>query len=812
MSSRISCKMYLMCSKRLCSSLFKILISLNICLSVYADRGDQYLVQLGSFKKIENANRLAHQINTSSDQSANIRSEDQFHRVTLGPYETQKLAEKIKNGLKIPSGASAKIIHVAKKNDKDTPSKQYVSALPAVPLLPPTDVKTKAPTPIPAKSKPKRLWNLQQADIRSVIHEVAKETNKNFVIDPRVQGKISIISGHAINADELYQVFLSMLQVSGFAAIPTGNIIKILPNIDARTQGGDWDAMTGQGHGDEMIVEVVHVKYVPAEQLVPVLRPLMPQWSNVSAYGPSNALILSGRANNIKRLSYIIKQVDDSSSNGIDIVPLKFALAMDVVSTIKSLLDNQKTRNYQQRPTMIAADDKSNKVIISGPKTERLRIRILISELDQSTNNNTDNTDVIYLKYARAQDLIPILAGVAKANFSGTVGTTIGTLNKPPMDIANPNTILDIGKLGGNDLNATPPAPTQNVDMSGVAPNTQASSNSSEGDKKPKVEIIAEPNTNALIISAPLSVMRTLKNIVSKLDSRPAQVLIEALIVEINEDDFEQLGIEYGSVTEDGGNSLFRQGFAIINSDTKLKDFQAQIYALVDNQRANILSTPSLVVLDNHQANILVGKEVSIQDSSYPGNSNGAGPTNPFNTFVRQKVALHLNVKPQISHNKSIQLQIDQGNDTLADPLNATSGRPVLNISNILTSVMVNNGDILVLGGLVQNGLQTTQSKIPILGDIPGFASLFQNNRRTRTKKVLMVFLRPKIIDTERSALEITGTKYFPARDEQLKWVRKEKYNTSNDTILLRDMQKIKIPEPFKEPAYKKPVNKWLWK
>jgi general secretion pathway protein D len=779
-----------------------LLTVLLVCLYAHAANPGNYFVQLGSFKVEDHATALKNSIKNTGTSSASVLHGKTYHTVRIGPFKTKKEAVTVKNNLKVAEN-DAKIINIPKSlnspsisnNTKST--QKTVSELPVIPSA--TQDKLVFKKSLEPKEKPKRLWNLQQADIRSVINEIAKETGKNFVIDPRVQGKISIISGHEINADELYQVFLSMLQISGFAAVPSGDVIKILPNIEARSQAGDWRSMTGEGKGDEMIVEVVPVKYVPAEQLVPVLRPLMPQWSNVSAYGPSNALILSGRADNIHRLAYIIKKVDDSSANGIDIVPLNNALAMDVVSTVKNLLDNQKSRNYQ-RPTMIAADDKSNTVLISGTKTDRLRIRILINELDQTNSRGAGNTEVVYLKYLRAQDLIPILAGVAKANFSGSVGTTIGTVSAPQLDSSTPSNSLDSSGASGAQDTPQPPAP-QNIDMGGVAPNTQASSNSSDGDKKPKVEIIAEPNTNSIIISAPNSVMQVLRRIIAKLDARPAQVLIEALIVEIDENDIQQLGIEWGTVSNTDGNSIFKQGFAIINSHTNLSQFQAQIYALITNQRANILSTPSVVVLDNHQAKILVGKEVSIQDSSYPGNSGGAGTTNPYNTFTRQKVALHLYVRPQISHDNNIQLQIDHGNDTLADPADALSGRPVLNISNILTSVMINSGDILVLGGLVQNGLQTKGVKLPILGDLPGVASLFQNNKRTRSKKVLMVFLRPKIITDNSSSLQITGSKYFPAREEQLKWVRKEPYNESNNTILLRDLQKTKIPTPFDKPS-----------
>ncbi len=645
------------------------------------------------------------------------------------------------------------------------------------------------------KAKAKRLWNLRQADIRSVINEVAKETGHNFIIDPRVQGKISIISGTPIDADELYQVFLSIMQVSGFAVIPAGKVTKIIPNIDARSLGSDdWRNIRGHGRGDEMVVQIVPVKYVSSEQLVPILRPLMPQWSNIAAYGPSNMLILSGRASNIKRLAYIIHQVDSSSSNGIDMVPLKHALAMDVVATIKALLETQKTRSYQRHAT-VAADDKSNTILISGPKAERMRVRILISQLDRQNRNNNGNTEVVYLHYLRAQDLIPILAGVAKANFSGSVETTIGTITQPQLDSSTPNNSDGGNQSSGND---TPyPQLNQTMDSNNAAPNTQAASNASEGDKKPKVEIIAEPNTNAIIMSGPNAVMRTLKTIIRRLDVRPRQVLVEALIAEIDEKDVNTLGVEWGMVANINGQRAFQPGFAVINSRVRLSNFQLRLSALVNSRRANILSTPSVVVLDNRQAKILVGKEVSVQDSTYPGTAAGGGPANPYSTFTRKNVALHLYVRPQISHGRSIQMQIDHGNDTLADATDPTSGRPVFNKSSILTSVLVNSGDILVLGGLVQNGLSRNGQRIPILGDLPGVGELFKLNRRTHDKKVLMVFIRPIILNSEKTSLEVTGSKYYDVRHEQLNWMQNEPYHEQNMDLVVDPHRNIRLPDPF---------------
>lgn len=652
---------------------------------------------------------------------------------------------------------------------------------------------SKAKTPSISKTSTK-LWNLQQADIRSVIEAVSKTTHKNFLIDSRVQGKISIVSSKPINSDELYQVFLSMLQVAGYAAIPSGKVVKIVPNIDARSISPLPVQSLNRSEGDDMVVHVVTIKYVSAEQLVPVIRPLMPQWSNVSSYGPSNSLILSGRAANIHRLVEIIEKVDTPNTNGIDAVSLDHALAMDVVSTIKALLDNQKNRSYQRNITL-AADDQSNTILISGSQTERLRIRLLINKLDSKKAYNGDNTEVVYLKFLKAQDLIPILSGVAKANFSGNVGTTVGSITLPVLDTSTPTNGVGTGADSDNTQVSTLPQ----ANNASIASNTQASSESSESNSKPKVQIIAEPNTNAIILSAPNALLRTLKGIITKLDTRPSQVMVEAMITEINEDDINHLGFEWGMVN----NNTFKPGFAIISSHMSINNFQAQLNALVRMNKANILSTPSVVVLDNRQAKILIGKQISIQESTNPNTVNGG---NPYTTFTRKNVALHLYVKPQISQGNSIQLQIDHGNDTLQneDSEAVVNGTPVINTSNIQTSVLVNSGDVLVLGGLIQNGRRQVGNKIPILGDIPGLGELFQNNARGKSKKVLMVFIRPIILNTNKKELQVTNSKYFNLRDEQLEMMREEPYSEDNKDMILKPLKKrLSLPKPFHQQSAK---------
>ena len=648
----------------------------------------------------------------------------------------------------------------------------------------------------------KKLWNLRNADIRAVITEVSRVTGKNFVVDPRVTGKISIISSTPITNKELYQVFLSMLQISGYAAIPTGSIVKIVPNIDAKTS---LQTQTSLPRGDEMLVEVVPVHYVPAEQLVPVLRPLMPQWSNVAAYPASNMLILSGRANNIRHMVQIIKQVDTSSSNGIDMVPLKHALANDLVNTLKDLIKPTAGSSGLHQATL-AADDRSNSILLSGSKTDRLRIRLLISELDKdSAYANHGNTQVIYLNYLRAEDLVPILAGVAQANFSGAVGTTIGAVTQPSIDSTDPS--FNFANNSGNSGTNNPFKSEPNGEglTSVASPATHASSAQTEGTTKPTVQIIAEPNTNSIIINAPASVIRILRNVVSQLDIRPAQLLIEALVAEIDENDINNLGLEWGSDQQTGQPSNFRAGFAIINSKTNLKDFQAQLYALVRARKANILSTPSVVVLDNRQAKILVGRQLSVATTTYPNNANGTGTASPYQTFDRVNVALHLYVRPQITRGEGIQLQIDQGNDTL-DPstVNSTTDNPVFKISSIVTSVQVESGDVVVLGGLIQDSLANDNNRLSLLGDIPGIGRLFQHNLRNREKRVLMVFIKPQILRSPNEAVQVSGAKYKDLREHQLKWLRSQDFYQDNDKAILPAQKNADLPMPFSNPPPRK--------
>ena len=743
-----------------------------------------YLLQIGSYTHKENAEQLQKTLSETVRQPMKVEQtgDKGTYVVQIGPMVDYSAARELENKL---------TDSLPKTHETAEPSESEIPKLPS-----------------------QKIWNLRNADIRAVIGEVSRVTGKNFLIDPRVQGKISIVSSTAMTDKELYQVFLSMLQVSGYAAIPSGDVVKIIPNIEAKTVSPDLlSQLKHSPQGDDMMVQVIPVHYVPSEQLVPVLRPLMPQWSSVSAYPPSNMLILSGRASNIKQLASIINQVDSSSANGIDIVPLKHALAMDVANSLKDLVKIQPGSAGIHTPTTLAADDRSNSILLSGSKTERIRLRMLISQLDQrNPNGNSGNTQVIYLNYLRAEDVVPILAGVAQASFSGNVGTTIGTITTPALDSTSPTSSIVNYTSGSGNMSqpaAPMPPPIQSANPS-ATPNTSGVTTQNEGSTKPTVQIIAEPNTNSIIINAPSTLIRTLKSIISQLDIQPAQLLIEAMVAELNEDDFNSLGLQWGSIDQKTLSSdTFRPGFAIINSKTTINQFQAQIYALVREHRANILSTPSVVVLDNRQAKILIGKQVSVASSSYPNNANGTTTASPFTTFDRVNVALHLYVRPQITRGKGIQMQIDQGNDTL-DTLNPidTGTTPTFNISSIVTSVHVESGDIVVLGGLTQDRLTNDNNVLPFFGDIPGIGRLFQHKVTDREKRVLMVFIRPRILGTETDTLRITGAKYNDLRQEQLDMLRVQQYRARNNQTLLPPWHVNALPRPFSGPPPQQVVTK----
>ncbi len=633
---------------------------------------------------------------------------------------------------------------------------------------------TAPPTPVTHAA---RLWNLQNADILAVINQVSAETGKNFVVDPRVTGKISLISSKAVAPDQLYDIFLSVLELLGYSAIPDGAVIKIVPSME----GGEFATpLANAQHNtrpDDVVVRILPLERVSATQLIPVIRPLLPQWSNVSAYMPGNTLILLGRAANLERIVKVIHRIDMGAASDIDIVPLHNASAAQLATVLTRL--QTAARNTGETPlSSIVADERSNSLLLSGNKAARLHLRFLINKLDVPAGSAEGNTEVVYLRYLQAKTFAPILNKIAH-NIEGKNATDSVT-----------------SAAGTSNQTAAPPA--NDANQSNSADDTAGK------DGTPKTaQILAEISTNAVVITAPPTLMRALKSVINRLDIRPAQVLVEGIIVQINESDLKSLGIQWGALDKaftDNANSNFAApGVGSIGLIPRT-DIAAIISFLQTRKNTNILSTPSVTVLDNVKATLEVGQDVPFQTGTY-ATTGGANTVTPFTTTESKPVTLKLDVTPQINLGNAVGLTITLKNDSLQNPDNP-GVTPLINTSSIKNSVIVNSGDVIVIGGLISNQAVQTVNKVPVLGYIPIIGKLFQQKNRSIAKQNLLVFIKPTILHTPRDALAITEGKYNDVRDAQIQWsadlaADKAAY-TPNVLPLWRN--KTQLPKPFAKP------------
>lgn len=589
--------------------------------------------------------------------------------------------------------------------------------------------------------------NLKDADISAVISTVSEVTGKNFIVDPRVKGKITIISSRPMDKAEIYQVFLSILDVHGFSAVPSGSVIKIVPDASAKQLALPVADDRHPGAGDQIVTRVIELHHVSASQLVPILRPLVPQQGHLAAYVPSNILIISDRAANIKRLIDIIRRIDMPSSEEIEVIRLRHASAAEVVRILSALEQQDKTQRGAsagpgETPVLIA-DERSNSILIGGGKSGRLRLRAIISHLDTPLETE-GNTRVIYLRYAQAKDLVPVLAGVGAS--------------------------VEQQKKG-----QAPAAPSREI----------------------PVNIQADENTNALVITAPPDVFRALETVIKQLDVRRAQVLVEGIIAEVSSNFNAELGIQWivdgtpggngpvgfsnfgagsgGSIAEVAGAIAANQIPAIGNGltlgvgrfDSDKVNFAAIVRALKGDGSTNILSTPTLVTLDNEEAEIVVGEEVPFVTGVFSTVGTTTTPTNPFQTIKRQNVGITLKVKPQINEGDAIKLDIEQKIDSLSTKAGAVD--LITNTRSIRTSIIVDDGQLVILGGLIRDDLQENVQKVPLLGDLPLLGGLFRSKTTTKGKTNLMVFLHPTILRDQSLLDQLSGSKYDYIRAKQLK-------------------------------------------
>ena len=566
--------------------------------------------------------------------------------------------------------------------------------------------------------------NLKNADLQSLIETVAEITGKNFIVDPRVKAKVTVVSARPMDQEEIYEVFLSVLQVHGFATVQVGDIVKILPDVNAKQ--GPGDVATSAVKGDELVTRVIKVENVPAAQLVPILRPLVPQQGHLAAYPDSNMIVISDRGANISRLEKIISKIDQPDSQEIEIVHLNHASATEVVQIINQLRTARGQGQQTPGAPTLAADERTNSILLSGDNAAKMRIRGLIAHLDTPIEG-TGNTQVVYLHYANAEEIAPILQGIT--DFEGDQET-------------------------------------------GASANTS----------RENVNIQADPANNALIITAQPAEFAELRKVISKLDVRRAQVLVETIIAEVATDLSRLLGTEGFIVpTEDGvaaasintGNilNILQDPFSVASGlSLGAADLEGStqwgflIQALEGDASTNILSTPTLVTLDNEEAEIVVAQNVPFITGSFTNEGNNS--VNPFQTIEREDVGITLRFTPQINEGDSVRFDLEQEISTISNSDIASD--IITNERKIQTSVMVDDDEILVLGGLTQDDYRDSVTKIPFFGDIPVVGNLFKSTSTDKESRNLMIFLHPVILRNRASANMVTDAKYNFIRQRHL--------------------------------------------
>lgn len=604
------------------------------------------------------------------------------------------------------------------------PSQTLTSLLLSLCLLLPAF--TNAEEAPPAESSEVKI-NMQDTNIRSFIEWIAKATGKNFIIDPRVTGKVTVISNGSMSPEEAYRVFLSVLQVHGFSAIESDSVVKVIPDANAK-QSGVPLVDDSQLNDDQQVVRVIRSEHVPATQLVNILRPMVPQVGHLAAYPDSNALIISDRASNINQLLKLVAEIDKAGQFEIDVIPLKFANAKEISGMLGNLAPQASGQEGASKIS-ISVDERTNSVLISGDPSKRQQLRDVLISLDKPGNLIRD-TQVLYLHYLKASEVAQILQNIA---------TSIQKQDK------------DVGVSGA------------------------------------EISIQANDTTNALVISAPPAIMNTINGVVKRLDIRRAQVLVEAVIVEVSNNRVNDLGVQWktseAALGGDGlfggfkssmkGNSIDNFPGAPVKLDAGLSlgfyssgSLRALVRMLSTDDSMNILSTPNLVTLDNEEGKIVVGQNVPFVTGSSTSASNPS--TNPFQTIERQDVGITLKIKPQINEGDSVTLNVYQEISSVTSDTSAAD--IVTNKRSIETRVLIKDNMTLVLGGLISDEVHDAGDKVPFFAKIPVIGKLFRNDRKEVNKKNLMVFIKPTIINDFEHANQLTEGKYNFIRERQLRY------------------------------------------
>jgi general secretion pathway protein D len=647
-------------------------------------------------------------------------------------------------------------------------------------------------TPEDARHGERVILNFQGADIATVAKAVGLITRRNFIIDPRVNGTVNIVSSEPVARDLVYAIFLSALRLQGFSAVEGTGFTKIVPEADAKLNNSPTSSLPQTATGDRIITQVIPLQFENAAQLLPVLRPLISPNNVINAYANNNTLVITDYAENMARLLKVIAAIDVAPAGELQILTLKYASALDVAGMIAKLFPEvaqggtaPAATGQSGGKTTLTVDPRTNSLLLRGDSGATLsRVRQLVDSLDTPAAG-TGNIHVVYLRNAEANKVADALHGIVSG--SGSSGGNTGS-----------------SSASGSALATSP--------MAGAAGTSPAggSSGTSFGNQASTVTsfslpvsqgggvVEAYPATNSLIIVAPDNIYNNLRAVIDKLDARRAQVYVEALVVEVTQSKSQAFGVQWqalsglnstatrliggtnftttngtniisaaGNITSigQGLNVGVIRGTVTLPNGTQLLNLGALATFLQSESDANILSTPNLLTIDNEEAKIVVGQNVPFITGSQTTTSNGI--SNPFQTIERRDVGLTLRVKPTIAEGGTVKLAIYQEVSSVADSSN--SAGIITNKRSIESTVLVDDGQIVVLGGLIQDSVNGSVSKVPGLGDLPLIGSLFRSDSRTHSKTNLMVFMRPVVLRDASAPAALTADRYDFIRNEQLR-------------------------------------------
>ena len=625
--------------------------------------------------------------------------------------------------------------------------------------------------------------NLRDADLTAFINEVADITGKNFAVDPRVRGNVTVISNKALNKDEVYDLFLGVLNVNGVVALPSGNTVKLVPDSNAKNSGIPYDARNRAG-GDQIVTRVIWLENTNPNDLIPALRPLMPQFAHLAAVAGTNALIVSDRATNIYQLQNIIRNLDGTGQNDIEAITLQSSQAEEIIGLLETMSATGASKDFIGSRVRVIADNRTNRILIKGDPDSRKRLRHTIEMLDVPSADRLGGLKVFRLKYASAKNLAEILQGLVTGQ---SVSSSSGSNNANKSSSINNLTSNSQGQTS-NSSSGVNPSISLNSGFNNSQNNAGITSFNGNG-----VSIIADGTQNALVVKADPQLMREIEAAIQQLDIRRQQVLIEAAIIEVSGNDADQLGIQWalgdlssgvglmsfsnvgaslasiaagyasagasGAAAAIAGDASKGNGatFGMGSFENSRKAYGALIQALKTNTKSNFLSTPSIVTMDNEEAYIVVGQNVPFVTGSVSTGTSGA--VNPYTTVERKDVGVTLKVVPHIGENGTVRLEVEQEvSDVQNNKGQATD--LVTNKRAIKTAVLAEHGQTVVLGGLIADNTALSRQGVPGLSDIPYLGRLFQANSRSNEKRNLLVFIHPTIVGDADDVRRLSQQRY----------------------------------------------------